>query len=208
MYSMRQPYNELWRRLGVQKDFDSEFQFLCDAYAQSCRYYHNAEHIQSCLKDFQQVSLLTETPDWIECAIWYHDIVYDVHCPDNEQKSADLAVAVCQKAGLSSQAMREIHDLILITKHDRTPATINEQIITDVDLAILGKPPEVYAVYEKAIRKEYSHVQDSDFQMGRTAILHAFLDRPSIYSLDYFKERYQQQAINNIQNEILSLESR
>ena len=106
------------------------------------------------------------------------------------------------KVGIVQQ---EIHDLILITKHDRVPKSINQKLITDVDLAILGKPPLQYDKYEVAIRKEYSHVSEDDFRNGRAGILRTFLEKPSIYSLEYFNNKYYDQAIQNIQKAISDL---
>jgi predicted metal-dependent HD superfamily phosphohydrolase len=202
---MRKKFEKLWQQLGAENDPEPEFQFLYDSYTQPSRYYHNLTHVQACLKDLRDASSLTNTPELVEFAIWYHDVVYDVNRSDNEQKSAEVASAVCSRAKLSSEAAQEIYDLILVTKHHNATDSINQKIIIDVDLAILGKPADEYDIYEKAIRKEYSHVTEDDFRKGRAAILRSFLEKPSIYSLEFFNNKYQKQAIVNIQKAILEL---
>lgn len=202
---MKQEFEKLWSQISATGDSGHEFQFLCDSYSQPERFYHNLNHIESCLKDFREVSNLTNNPELVELAIWYHDVIYDVHQPDNEQKSAEAALAACSRAGIGSESGQKVYDLILSTKHDKAPGIVEQKIIIDVDLAILGKPSLEYDIYEKAIRKEYSYVSEDDFRKGRTAILRTFLERPSIYSLEFFESKYRQQAIQNIQRAISDL---
>ncbi len=202
---MEKQFNKLWSQLGISGGPAAEFQLLYNAYTQPDRFYHNLNHIEACLNDFQEVSSLTNTPNLVKLAVWYHDVIYDVHRSDNEQKSADLASDVCSMAGLSNEIIQEVCNLILATKHHQPSDSINQMIVIDVDLAILGKPPLEYDIYEKAIRKEYSHISDSDFQKGRIDILQSFLEKPSIYSLDFFKNKYQQQAIQNIKKAMSDL---
>lgn len=202
---MKEQFENLWYRLEVEGDSDFEFQFLYDSYSQPYRYYHNLNHIQTCLQDFRQVSALAVNPELVELAIWYHDIIYDVTRFDNERKSADFAFGVCRKIGLSEEAAQEVYNLILYTYHVKYPETNDQKIIVDVDLAILGKPSAEYDAYEKAIRKEYAHVPTEEFRKARKTILLAFLEKLSIYSLDYFRIRYQRQAVENIQHAIKDL---
>lgn len=202
---MKKQFEKLWRQLGAESDPEPEFQFLYDSYMQRGRYYHNLAHIEACLNDFRDVSGLTDTPGLVEFAIWYHDVVYDVSRSDNEQKSAEVASEVCSWAKISNDASQEIYDLIVVTKHHNVSDSINQKIIIDVDLAILGKPANDYDIYEKAIRKEYSHVPEDDFRKGRAAILRSFLEKPLIYSLEFFNNKYQKQAIENIQKAITDL---
>lgn len=202
---MSERFKQLWDGLGCLGLHGPEFQFLCDSYSQPGRFYHNLDHVEACLDDFREVADLTDTPELVELAIWYHDVIYDVNRNDNELKSADVAAAVCSRVGLCKESAKQIHDLILITKHDRMPESINQKIIVDVDLAVLGKPWQEYDKYRKAIRREYAHVADGDFRKGRIQILRSFLEKPSLYSLDCFKGKYYSQAVENIQREISEL---
>lgn len=202
---MKNKFEKLWHQIGAQSDPGPEFDFLCKSYTQPGRYYHNLNHIEACLKDFRDVSDITDTPELVELAIWYHDVVYDVNRSDNEQKSAEIAAEVCLRGNLSGDFAQQVFDLILATKHDRAAASVNEKMIIDADLAILGKPAAEYDIYEKAIRKEYAHVPDADFRNGRSAVLSSFLEKPAIYSLEFFLAKYQDQAMENIQKAIVDL---
>ena len=54
-------------------------------------------------------------------------------------------------------------------------------LLVDVDLSILGQPPEVFDQYEKAIRCEYAWVPDSYFWPRRAEILGSILSRQRIF---------------------------
>ncbi|MCF7957653.1 MAG: hypothetical protein K9M57_04310 [Phycisphaerae bacterium] len=44
-----------------------------------------------------------------------------------------------------------------------------------------------------------------DFRKGRVGVLQTFLEKSSIYSLNYFKDKYQAQAVGNIQKAVSDL---
>lgn len=48
-----------------------------------------------------------------------------------------------------------------------------------------------------AVRAEY-HGPDEEYYRGKTAFLRAMLKRPRIFLTDFFNERYEQQARENI----------
>ena len=99
-----------------------------------------------------------------------------------------------------------IKKLIQITDHSTdTCGNIDFQLIKDIDLSILGFPKDKYEEYTQAVRKEYSHIEDKLFNPGRAAILQKFLDMPRIYQTDYFYERFEKTARENLEIEIKSL---
>ena len=72
----------------------------------------------------------------------------------------------------------------------------------DVDLAILGAPPERFDEYERQIRAEYAHVSDEAFRAGRMKVLQVFLARPGIYSTDRMRKDFEDQARRNLRRSI------
>jgi predicted metal-dependent HD superfamily phosphohydrolase len=40
-------------------------------------------------------------------------------------------------------------------------------IFLDMDLSILGSDENMYTIYSTFIRKEYSHINDQDYKLGR-----------------------------------------
>lgn len=174
-------------------------------YSSPERVYHNKDHIFSGLLEIDSARQLLECPDELELAWYFHDSVYRTNKSDNEEKSADLAAGLLNMSGVDPKKLETVKQLILDTKHLSYPRTTDGKFIVDVDLSIFGKSESVYDAYSRGIRKEYSWVCEEDYQKKRVHVLEGFLNRFSIYSTDFFKERYEEQARKNLQREIKSL---
>jgi predicted metal-dependent HD superfamily phosphohydrolase len=202
---MKDRFVNLWKQIGGKGDFSIDFNRLISLYSSSERFYHNLFHIENCLNEFDSAKHLSKEPNLLELAIWYHDIIYDTHAKNNEENSAGLLHSLCLEAGLDESFANKSKQLILITKHNIIPQEIDERLIVDIDVSILGRLPAEFDVYEEDIRKEYSWVKDSDFNQGRAEMLKTFLKRPSIYLTDFFKNKYENQAIINLKRSIRKL---
>jgi len=67
-------------------------------------------------------------------------------------------------------------------------------------LAILALPS--YQSYVKAIRIEYSIFSDEEYTQGRQKVIHTFLSQDRIYQSDYFFEKFEVLARNNLKREL------
>jgi predicted metal-dependent HD superfamily phosphohydrolase len=190
---------ELVRRLGGPWDSTTVFEILDSEYSEPHRAYHNATHIEDCLRQFDLARHLVERPDEVEAAIWFHDAVYDPKASDNEEQSARWAIESLKAGNVAPEVLRRIAALILATKHDREPDGADQSLLIDVDLSILGRTPEEFAVYDAAIRREYSWVPDDEYRASRTEVLERFLNRDTIYHTAFFRERYEDQARRNLE---------
>jgi predicted metal-dependent HD superfamily phosphohydrolase len=191
-------FHALWLRLGVRADPATAFAFLQTAYAEPHRHYHTASHIRDFLSRFHDVRELAERPDEVEAAIWFHDAVYDTHASDNEERSA-------KAAGEWMASPANVVELILATKHDREPATRDGALLVDLDLSILAADTDAFDAYDRAIRLEYAWVPAAAYAAGRSKVLQSFLDRPSIYRLPMFRERWEAAARSNLERAIRRL---
>jgi predicted metal-dependent HD superfamily phosphohydrolase len=175
---------------------------LTARYREPWRAYHTLAHVEAMLAEFDEFRQCDEfqlvNPDAIRMAIWYHDAVYDTRAKDNEAKSADLFRRAVEHSGLSESFVGTVVRLILATTHTAPPADLDARVLCDIDLAILGQPEAVFDEYERQIRQEYGWVSEELFRKGRAAILQRFLDRPEIYSTDYFRRKYEAQARRNL----------
>ena len=172
-------------------------------YNQEGRYYHTTEHLQSCFEVMD--SVIGPVSVTVELALWYHDIVYNSRRKDNEVQSALLARA---RLGLLSKdhLANHVANLILCTKHDQNPPTVNAQVIQDVDLSILGASPEKFDAYEAAIRKEYAWVDEDSYRRVRGFILQDFLARFTIYHTPEFQiSGYERRARENLARSLVRL---
>jgi len=180
---------------------------LIKRYSEPHRHYHTWQHVLDGLAELEEVRFLAQHPDEIRLAYYFHDAVYDPKDKDsaNVDRSADLAVDVMSKAKLPKDVIARVKDLILATKHDVPPVGIDAELITDIDLAILGKSEKEFDEYEAKIRLEYAFVEEKAFKEGRRKVLEKFLARPSIFSTNYFFKKYESQARANLKRSILRL---
>jgi predicted metal-dependent HD superfamily phosphohydrolase len=98
--------------------------------------YHKRLHIIDCLNEFYQVRHLIKNPDIIECAILFHDIIYDPTAKDNEENSAKFAEQMLTKRGLPKDFITEVVRYILGTKHDKASDTQDGKYLSDIDISI------------------------------------------------------------------------
>ena len=178
---------ERLERLLQPRDHDL-FAQLSAAYAEPHRAYHTAQHIDECL---HHLDASGEAAPEIELALWFHDAIYDPKAHDNEARSAEWAAReVGELAGT-------VERLILVTKH-HLPAAEDEKLLTDIDLSILGAPPERFAEYERQIRIEYAWVPEDIYERERAKVLQRFRERKHIYSTTYFRDLLEAQARRNL----------
>ncbi len=191
-------WRALAERVYATNGITDAYERLHTAYENPPRPYHNLDHVKDCLREFAHLRSLAEQPDAIELALWFHDAVYDSRAADNEARSVALARELLEPMHVAGTLLSTVERLILITRHDQPPTSIDEQIIVDVDLAILGQPPDAYQRYEQAIREEYAWVPEDNYRAARKGILQAFLTRSRLYHTDTFHERYTAAAQRNV----------
>lgn len=166
------------------------------------RKYHTRQHLEECLQGFEAHGHLAEHPADVEAALWFHDAIYDVRGADNEERSADWAFEALSAAGAAPDAAARVRTLVLATRHSALPVGIDQQLLVDIDLAILGAERERFDEYERQIRDEYAHVPGILFRFKRRQILQTFLDRPSLYSLPPLKHELEARARENLRRAI------
>jgi predicted metal-dependent HD superfamily phosphohydrolase len=198
-------WTALWRRLGAQRDGRSVFDRLVAAYAEPTRAYHTAEHIGDCLTLLDANRVPVPHPDEVEVAIWFHDAVYVAGNTDNEARSAELAGASLGEAGVAPDVVERISGLVLETRHVTIPEQPDAALLCDIDLAILGRQPEAFDLFERRIRQEYAVVPEPIYRRGRSEILRGFLHRASIFQTDWFRQRYEVTARANLKRVLATL---
>ena len=204
---LNERWKRLWTNLRVTEIPQQTFDELTAAYSAPGRFYHNLTHVEECLRVFDEGRRQAFRPDEIELAIWFHDAVYDPRSSENERKSAEWASRIIMKTGLSGAIAQRVVRLILATRHTEKPIIDRDtQILIDVDLSILGSEPEVFWEYERNIRKEYAFVPEAVFREKRAEILREFLRREYIYHLETYRNKYEEQARENIRQAISKLE--
>ena len=171
-------------------------------YSKTNRYYHNVHHLDNLL--FELEPLRANISDWeiVIFAIAYHDIIYNVLRQDNEERSAELAIARLKELSIDQERVMLCKEIILNTKSHQDSTESDIRIFADADLAILGKSSEEYLSYASAVRKEYKIYPDFVYNPGRSKVLESFLAKDHIYHTDFFYNQYEEKARANISNEL------
>jgi predicted metal-dependent HD superfamily phosphohydrolase len=190
-------WHALWRELGAPPD-DALFGRLVAAYSEPQRHYHTLQHLRECLELWQEVRHLAERPAEVEVALWFHDAIYDPTRHDNEERSADWAQQSVAGAGLRDDVAARVHALVMATRHDAVPEDGDARLLVDVDLAILGAAPERFDAFDAQVRREYAHVPEAGFRVGRSSVLRGFLQRPQLYATESFRRRFEARARENL----------
>lgn len=198
-------WQSLVKRLGIAEHRDV-YAELRAAYSESHRFYHTTEHIASCLRRLDEAAELAASLEEVEVALWFHDAVYAPRSRSNELKSADWASDFLRLGGASEERRTRVRRHIMATEHSAAPTDPDSALVVDIDLTILGSSPEDYQVFEQNIRREYKWVPGPLYRHKRREVLGSFLGRPSIYSTDYFRDRYEPRARANLRAAIRALE--
>lgn len=185
-------FERLWSTLGLRPPEEELFDAIMDAYEEPHRAYHTEQHIEECLLHLDGYG--GHEPE-VELALWFHDAVYDPKAHDNEERSAEWAVRELKDDPSLAETVKR---LILVTRHDAVPDAPDEQLLTDIDLSILGAPPERFEDYERQIRREYIWVPEEIYRRERAKVLQRFRDRKYIYSTEYFRDLLEAQARRNL----------
>lgn len=126
---------------------------------------------------------------------------------NNEQKSAELAKKRMTKLSIATNTIELTTQHILATASHSQSTNSDTNLFTDADLSILGLDWEKYTVYFKNVRKEYAIYPNLIYNAGRKKVINHFLDMNRIFKTDYFYDRFEAQAIANLKQELIYLDS-
>jgi predicted metal-dependent HD superfamily phosphohydrolase len=204
MKATKEQLTWLWCGVHAAGRPEVYFEFLEEKYSRSPRAYHTLEHIGWGLdridKIVDQHPVNSHTYFRICWAMWFHDVVmhFDEDRDLDEGFSAAVSSKVAREVGLSLVFHQNTRRLILATAHTVEPDHLDEQILVDADLSILGADQSAFDNYESLIRQEWAHVPEETFRAGRIAVLTRFQNKRRIFSTDYGFNRWERKARFNI----------
>lgn len=191
-------WRRAWHALAASPPSPALYAQLIARYAEPQRKYHTLQHLAECLTQLAPALGLCTHPGEVEIALWFHDAIYALERSDNELQSGLWAAQVLASAGRSAEVCGRVKNLVLATRHSALPATVDERLLVDADLAILGAEPARFDEYERQIRQEYFDVPFPLFCEKRRAILAQFLARPQLYSTEFFRSALEARARDNL----------
>lgn len=199
----------LWARclVGGSATAETIYARLAELYGESHRHYHTLDHIQHCLSEFDRASTEMEDPDAVELALWFHDAIYHPGAKDNEQRSAELFEG-CFAGDAEPDFRRRVRDLILITAHRESPRHLDERFIVDIDLSGFGRSWDECEWDGRRIRAECADLADVDYYPAQLRFLRSLRDRPTFFFTDFFRQRHERVAGENLRRIIAGLQAR
>ncbi len=180
------------------------YEQLFSLYSGPQRHYHTPNHLRHCFSQLDLVDHLMDDPIAVELALWFHDAIYDAKASDNEWQSAELFLKLT-KGALDADFSQKIYNLILITKHQDLPQTTDEKFIVDIDLSGFGLPWDEFRRDSQAVRQEFMHLTEEEFFNGQGKFLRSLLDRTRFYATDFFYQRYETTARENLKRHMADL---
>ena len=198
-------FAELTHRLGATRDAFRAAEGLLVAYAGPGRAYHGLAHLEDCLRRLDETPTSGVDRDRVEAALWFHDAVYDSHASDNEARSAALARETLSRLGIADPVAEDVARLVRLTDHRRPPSDAEGALLCDIDLSILGRPPDEFDDYDAAIRSEYAWVPEETFRAERRRVLQSLLARNPLYATEPLRQRYQAAARANLRRALTRL---
>jgi predicted metal-dependent HD superfamily phosphohydrolase len=180
------------------------------AYATPPRAYHNLDHIEAVLALHAEVesAIGWEAPIETFWALAFHDAIYVAGRKDNEENSARFAGEILTREQQLCELDR-VEALILLTarhgKLRREDVDRDAALFVDCDMAILGAPEAAFDAYESGIAEEYSSTPKILYRLGRKRFLEKLLAAPAIYLSDWFRDRLELRARENIQRALDAL---
>ena len=107
---------------------------------------------------------------------------------------------------MSNVQVAEIARLVRLTaSHDAVPGDRNGGLLMDADLAILASPPDRYRAYVTAVRREYAHLDDAVFAVGRAGVLNNLLSLPRLFHTPALRELWEDAARHNLSCEVAAI---
>jgi predicted metal-dependent HD superfamily phosphohydrolase len=171
-------------------------------YSSKKRHYHTLQHLDNLLAQLTVIKGELENWDTILFTLYYHDIIYNSLKSDNEEKSAELAEKRMKQISISNDIIGLCKQQILATKSHIKSTESDTNYFTDADLSVFGQPWETYSLYYKNVRKEYSIYPDFVYNPGRKRVLDHFLEMERIFKTDFFYNKFEMQAKQNLQKEL------
>jgi predicted metal-dependent HD superfamily phosphohydrolase len=191
-------WNRCWPALGASGDGHLLMHRLLAAYSEPQRKYHTIQHLSECLALFERYRALAAEPAEVEIALWFHDGVYNVRASDNERRSAEWAERELRRAGVATERVARVSEDIIATRHSALPVGRDQELVVDIDLAILGAPRARFDEYQAQIRAEYNWVPGVIFRAERRKVLSAFLARNPIYRTPALRGALEARARDNL----------
>ncbi|WP_424465692.1 DUF4031 domain-containing protein [Pseudoclavibacter helvolus] len=188
---------------------------LLDAWSAPSRHYHNATHLLAVLDAIDTLrrraadrgaALSPRALLAARLGAWFHDAVYDGVAGQDERASAALAVERLGSLGVDADLLADVERLVLATiAHDVDAGDVAGEVLMDADLAVLARPEHGYWRYVALVRRDFAHVSEDQWRIGRSAVLRSLLETPRLFVSHAAPDDWEPRARQNLERELAAL---
>jgi len=165
--------NKILTAFGLRSNVSSLYDVLA-RYNEPWRFYHNADHMLSVLKNVMADGQSKFDPSQLVCAAIaaiYHDAVYFPGAADNEKRSADMFAHDSKESILSDVEKEQIVSAIMATKEHESSDPVS-RVLIDADMnELLTSDFGQLIQMEEKIAAEFQRFGPIDYRDGRTTFL-------------------------------------
>lgn len=202
-----------WQQhVGTSPEAAAWFDDVLARHRQPGRIYHSDRHVAWVVRHVLSLAERVALADLgaTVAAAFFHDVVYDPTHDDNEAVSANVAERALDAIGWPAARIERVTRMVLATAGhdvDDPHADLDTCVLLAADLGVLAAEPSRYAEYARAVRREYSHVDDDRWRAGRSAVLRALLARQHLFAPVLGLDEWEARARANLTAELAELMS-
>ncbi|KAK7790154.1 hypothetical protein R5R35_002625 [Gryllus longicercus] len=196
---------------------DSWWAKIVKQYSDDERVTHDMDYLKETFERFESVKKELECPNAVALALIFLYYDYDPKAMDCTDKNVEHFKEFASDAGIPDESPLRTKVLHLMeaasthsTEEHKTDGAFGNEdrhYFLDLDIADLGSAPEKYSVYVAKIKKEYAFLPESMYKSLRIKVLESLLQIPNIYATREFREKYENQARRNVEDEVKSLKT-
>jgi len=191
--------------LNVSEETSSEWMANINRqYSGENRYFHNVQMLEKKLDLIEEFAGEESFKNALVLSTFFQYYNYDVK-RDLKRENCDEFKLFIDQSGIKDESL--INDVLAMLQDDEAQPSESSltqiDLFNDLDLAILGSPPEEYSSYSQQLNKEYA---TESYHKDRLKMLKTLLMIPNIYSNSKVREKFEETARSNIQREIEELQ--
>jgi predicted metal-dependent HD superfamily phosphohydrolase len=193
------------------------YHLLCVCYGHSSRKYHTFAHLEHCYQEYDNYlyDVRKQRSLAVDLSIPCHDLIYDPFSTTNEDDSRNLIKYIFKVFGVSETLIKQVDGIIWVTSTyaDDYPIcsdtlSLDQQLMHDLDLSGFGLSWREFWKQSELVNQEFSMVPSDEFRTKRLAFLRKLSQRDYLFRTDYFREKYETRAKENINKYIEELRLR
>lgn len=187
---------------------------LIDRWNAPTRTFHNAHHLANMLSRIDELSATTHDPETLRIAAWFWGAL-GTQAAEFSAEQSDKKISHCHRyvaetlgeLGFDDDTKKRVCELIAhLFEHHAPSGDLDATALVDASLAVFASMPQEYKRYRQAVREEYPHLTDLQYQVRRRRYIRSLLKRSTIFRSP-FTSQWEASARQNLEAELVNLDA-